>query len=183
MVQTHGTAGMGVQGQRSGCDKDIHHLQKEEKNKEEELVKWKALGKYKFWIPDKGKPPSGSQPSVFWNIYGIICSKDSGYANLNIEFIWCVPSVKILPAGIHSLSQSAFVGIHSLSQSADIQEHNTTHTRRGKNNNNNKNLSDTDDLTFNMQNVQINEGNGGGARTTGRFDTEVTCLLLWLLWS
>lgn len=87
MVQTRGTAGMGVQGQRRGCDKDVDYLQKEKKNKEEELVKWKALGKYKFWITDKGKAPSGSQPSVFWNICAIICSKDSGYASLNIEFV------------------------------------------------------------------------------------------------
>lgn len=43
-----------------------------------ELVEGKALGNYRFWIPDKGKPTTGSEPSVFWNIYAIICSKDSG---------------------------------------------------------------------------------------------------------
>lgn len=36
----------------------------------------------------------------------------------------------------------------------------TIHTHRGKK----PKLSDTNDLTFNMQNVQINEGNGGGDR-------------------
>lgn len=48
------------------------------RGKKKELVEGKALGNYRFWIPDKGKPTTGSEPSVFWNIYAIICSKDSG---------------------------------------------------------------------------------------------------------
>lgn len=45
-------------GQRRGYDKDDVHLQKEKKIKEEELVKWKALGNYKFGIPDLLPVPS-----------------------------------------------------------------------------------------------------------------------------